>query len=85
MLIPDAKAAVDKESKEVIQRQTTIRKVHLVALMDIRHIQKYEYIPVNVSKNNLKCGHKYEYIPWNVRKSKLKCGNYFVLHEFVHM
>ena len=24
--------------------------------MDIRHIQKYEYIPVNVHKNNLKCG-----------------------------
>ena len=35
--------------------------------MDIRHIQKYEYIPENVRKNNLKCGK--EYIPVNVRKS----------------
>ena len=24
--------------------------------MDIRHIQKYKYIPDNVRKNNLKCG-----------------------------
>ena len=32
--------------------------------MDIRHIQKYEYIPVNVSKNNLEYGQKYEYIKW---------------------
>ena len=43
--------------------KTTIRKVHFAALMDIRHIQKYEYIPENVSKNNLKCGPEYEHIP----------------------
>ena len=43
--------------------QQKVRKVHFVALMDIRHIQKYEYIPENVRESNLKCGHKYEYIP----------------------
>ena len=42
--------------------KTTKRKVHFAALMDIRHIQKYEYIPGNVSKNNLKCGPEYEHI-----------------------
>ena len=57
--------------------------------MDIRHIQKYGYIPENdresnlkcgheyeYRKSNLKCGHEYEYIQGNVRKSNLKCGNY---------
>ena len=44
--------------------------------MDIRHIQKYEYVPKNVRKSNLKCGQKYECIPVNVRKSNLKWGNY---------
>ena len=39
--------------KEGTQEQ--IRKVHFVALMDIRHIQKHEYIPVNVRESNLKC------------------------------
>ena len=57
--------------KEDTQNQN-IRKVHYTALMDIRHIQKYEYIPKNVSKSNLKYGYKYEYIPGNVRKSNLK-------------
>ena len=52
-----------------------VTKVHFAALMDIRHIQKYEYIPKNVGENNLKCGHKYKYILVNVRKSNLKCGN----------
>ena len=33
-----------------------IRKVHLDALMDIRHILKYKYIQGNVCKSNLKCG-----------------------------
>ena len=61
--------------KEGTQKQK-VRKVHFAALMDIRHIQKYEYILENVRENNLKCGHKYEYIPVNVRKSNLKCGNY---------
>ena len=61
--------------KEGTQKQN-VRKVYFAALIDIRHIQKYEYIPENVSKINLKCGHKYEYIPVNVRKSNLKCGNY---------
>ena len=37
-----------------------VRKVHFAALMDISHIQKYEYIPENVRENNLKCGHKYK-------------------------
>ena len=53
--------------------KTTRRKVHFAALMDVRHIQKYEYVPKNVRKSNLKCGHKYEYILVNVRKSNLKC------------
>ena len=44
--------------------------------MDIRHIQKYEYILENVRKSNLKCGHKYKHIPVNFRKRNLKCGNY---------
>ena len=35
------------------------RKVHFVTLMDIRHIQKYEYIPWNVRKINLKCGNNF--------------------------
>ena len=52
-----------------------VRKALFAALMDIRHIQKYEYIPENVRKNNLKCGHKCNYIPVNVRKSNIKCGN----------
>ena len=48
--------------KEGTKKQK-IRKVHFVALMDIRHIQKYEYIPENVRESKyLKCGHKYEYI-----------------------
>ena len=33
-----------------------VRKVHFVALMDIRHILKYKYIPKSVRKSNLKCG-----------------------------
>ena len=41
--------------KEGTQKQK-VRKVHFVALMDNRHNHKYEYIPVNVRKNNLKCG-----------------------------
>ena len=61
--------------KEGTQKQK-MRKVHFVALMNIRHILKYEYIPENVRENNLKCEHKYEYIPVNVRKSNLKCANY---------
>ena len=69
--------------KEGTQKQK-VRKVHCVASMDIRHIQKYEYIPVNVTKNNLWCGHGYKYILANVSKSNLKSGKYYVLHEFVH-
>ena len=41
--------------KEGTQKQK-VRKVHFVALMDIHQIQKYEYIPGNVGKSNLKCG-----------------------------
>ena len=41
--------------KEGTQKQN-VRKVHIVALMDIRHIQKYEYVPGNVRESNLKCG-----------------------------
>ena len=44
--------------------------------MDIRYIQKYQYIPESDREKNFKCGHKYEYIPRNVRKSDLKCENY---------
>ena len=47
--------------KEGTQKQK-VRKVHFVALMDIRHIQKYKYIPENVRKNNLKWGRKYKHI-----------------------
>ena len=41
MLIPDDEAAVDKEWKDVIKRHTTTttRKVHFVALMDIRQFK----------------------------------------------
>ena len=70
--------------KEGTQNQK-VKKVHIVALLDVRHIQKYEYIPVKVRKNDLKCGHEDKYIPVHVRKSNLKCGNYHMLHEFVHM
>ena len=41
--------------KEGTQKQK-VRKINCDALMDIRHIQKYEYIPENVRKSNLKCG-----------------------------
>ena len=41
--------------KEGTQKQK-VREVHFAALMDIRHIQKYEYIAENVRKSNLKCG-----------------------------
>ena len=46
-----------------------IRKVHFVALLDIRHIQKYEYIPVNVRKSNLECGN-YENLIWDNHLTK---------------
>ena len=49
MLIPGANSKKAHENKRK-------GKVHFVALMDIRHIQKYEYIPGNVCKSNLKCG-----------------------------
>ena len=77
MLIPDATATGKGRKgghKEGTQKQK-VRKVHFAALMDIRHIQKYEYIPENVRENNLKCRHKFEYIPEKVRKSNLKCGH----------
>ena len=48
--------------------KTTKRKVHFATLMDIRHIQKYEYIPGNVRKSNLKCGNQFvfdELLHWN--------------------
>ena len=38
--------------KEGTQKQK-VRKVTFVALMDIRHIQKYEYIPENVRESNV--------------------------------
>ena len=60
--------------KEGTQKQK-VRKVHFVALMDVRHIQKYEYIPDNVREISLKCGHEYECIQGTVRKGSLKCGN----------
>ena len=74
MLIPDEKATMEKEWKEVIKKahkKQKVRKVHCVALMDIRYILKYKYISENVRKINLKCGHKYTYVPVNVRKSNL--------------
>ena len=33
-----------------------MRRAHFVALMDIRHVQRYEYFPQNVRESNLKCG-----------------------------
>ena len=42
MLIPDEKATLEEEWKEVIKeviQKQKVRKVHFVALMDIRHIQ----------------------------------------------
>ena len=42
--------------KEGTQKQNKVRKVHFAALMDIGHFQKYEYIPENVRKSNLKYG-----------------------------
>ena len=59
MWIPDAKATIEKEWKEVIkkaQQNQEVREVHFVAFMVVRHIQKYEYIRVNSRKSNLKCG-----------------------------
>ena len=56
MLIPDEKATVEKEWKEVrkkAHKKQKVRKVHCVALMDIRYILKYKYIPENVRKSNL--------------------------------
>ena len=41
--------------EEGTQKQK-IRKVHFVALMDIRHTLKYKYITENVRKSNIKCG-----------------------------
>ena len=35
--------------KEGTQKQN-VRKVHFVTLMDIRHMQKYEYFPENVTR-----------------------------------
>ena len=55
----DAKATMEKEWKEVVKKahkKRKVRKVHFVALMDTRHIQKYEYILENVRESNLKCG-----------------------------
>ena len=37
--------------KEGTQKQK-VRKLHFAALMHIRHLQKYEYIPENVRKSN---------------------------------
>ena len=56
MLIPDAKATNGKGMKGVHEDGTQkqkVRKVTFVALMDIRHIQKYEYIPENVRESNV--------------------------------
>ena len=51
----DSEKGMKGDHKEGSQKQN-VRKVHVVALMDIRHIQKYEYIPENVRESNLKCG-----------------------------
>ena len=41
--------------KEGTKKQE-VREVHYIALIDVRHNQKYEYIPENSRKSNLKCG-----------------------------
>ena len=51
--------------KEGTQKQK-VRKVHFVALMDIGHIQKNEYIPENVRESNIKCGND-ENLNWDNR------------------
>ena len=38
--------------------KTKDEEVHVVVLVDIRHIQKYEYIPENVHESSLKCGNQ---------------------------
>ena len=45
-----------KEGHKEGTLKQNIRKVHFFALVDIRHTQKYEHIPVNVRKSNHKCG-----------------------------
>ena len=42
-----------KEFMKMAHKQQKVRKVTFVALMDIRHIQKYEYIPENVRESNV--------------------------------
>ena len=52
---------MEKEWKEFIKKARNIKGKEsplccIDALMDIRHLQNYEYIPVNVRESNLKCG-----------------------------
>ena len=44
-------------------------KSHSVALMDIRHIQKYEYILENIRESNLKC-ENYQNVNWDNKLTK---------------
>ena len=67
ILIPDAEATVEKEWKEVIkkaQKKQKVEKIHSVPLMDIRHIEKYEYILENIRESNLKC-ENYQNVNWD--------------------
>ena len=78
MLIPDAKATMEKEWKEGIKKaHKKTRKIHFVALMDIRHKHRFEYIPENVRKNNLKCGNyqaQMRELYTNFQKKSIKQG-----------
>ena len=56
--------------KECTQKQK-VRKVHFVVLTDIRYILKYEYIPGNVRKSNLKWG-IFFWSSWRERWEKTK-------------
>ena len=64
------------------QKQKT-RKVHFVALIYIRHIQNYEYIPRNVRESNLKCGHKYKYKKRKVHFATLMDMNFYIGEDFL--
>ena len=79
MLIPEAKSGNGNRMKGSHKKahKKQVKKVHFAALEDIRHIHKYEYIPENVRKSNLKCGK----IPL---KLKFHCVITYIFQFFVH-
>ena len=65
------------------RQKQKIRKVFFVALIYIRHIQKYEYIPRNVRESNLKCGHKYKDKKRKVHFATLMDMNFYTGEDFL--